>query len=292
MTAQSDLNRLLERERVARQILAQLLNFPDLESVLKAVGKIIKSLTACEALAIRLHKDGDYPYYVWDGFADSFIQHETKLCYQDGACQRVCEPDGKGYVLECLCGLVIRGRTDPSKPFFTPSGSFWTNSLTNFLAATTPEERPAATRNYCKLCGYESQALIPIRDHRQNVGLLQLNDHRKDMFSPDLIEYLETLAGEIGLAVRSAVQFAKLEQALGETRALHQPLLMCTYCKQIRNAEDNWHLFESYMVKRMKMNISHGLCPTCLKEHATELGLDARDFDVDVGALGTNNKPK
>ena len=37
--------------------------------------------------------------------------------------------DGVGNpILECMCGNVICRRFDPSKPFFTDYGSFWTNS--------------------------------------------------------------------------------------------------------------------------------------------------------------------
>ena len=64
---------------------------------------------------------------------------------------------------ECMCGNVICGRFDPSKPFFTARGSFWTNCTTELLASTTEADRQARTRNRCNGEGYESVALIALR---------------------------------------------------------------------------------------------------------------------------------
>jgi hypothetical protein len=52
-------------------------------------------------------------------------------------------------VLDCMCGNILRGRFDPSKPFFIEGGSFWTNSSTGLLASTTTEDRLTTTRNTC-----------------------------------------------------------------------------------------------------------------------------------------------
>ena len=52
----------------------------------------------------------------------------------------------------------------------------------NLLASTTEEDRQSRTRNRCNGMGYESVALIPLRSGDKNLGLLQLNDKRKNMF--------------------------------------------------------------------------------------------------------------
>ena len=57
---------------------------------------------------------------------------------------------------------MICGRFDPSKPFFTARGSFWTNCTTELLASTTEADRQARTRNRCNGEGYESVALIAL----------------------------------------------------------------------------------------------------------------------------------
>jgi PAS domain S-box-containing protein len=111
-------------------------------------------------------------------------------------------------VLECMCGNVIRGRFDPSLPFFTPGGSFWTNSTTALLASTTQKQRQSRTRDRCHGEGYESVALVPLRWGDTNFGLLQFNDPRPGRFSPAEIALLERLAAALtsGLVSRLTVK--------------------------------------------------------------------------------------
>jgi hypothetical protein len=100
-----------------------------------------------------------------------------------------------------MCGNVILGRTDPDATFFTEGGSFWTNSTSNLLASTSEKERLTHTRNHCNRAGYESVALIPLRSGPEIVGLLQLNDHRKERFTTEMIRFFERIGDSIGIAL-------------------------------------------------------------------------------------------
>ena len=126
--------------------------------------------------------------------------------------------DGQGNpVLECMCGNVLCGRTDPALPFFTEGGSFWTNGTTELLASTTEADRQARTRNRCNGEGYESVALIPLRSGDEIIGLLQLNDHRRDQFTLEMIHFFEGLGASIGIALgrrRAEAERGKLEEQL------------------------------------------------------------------------------
>ena len=156
--------------------------------------------SGCEAAGIRLHDNNDYPYYEARGFPVEFVLAENSLCSHSttGAviCDSTCNP-----VLDCMCGNVICGRFDPSKPFFTHGGSFWTNSTTELLASTTEADRQARTRNRCNGEGYESVALIALRVGEDRLGLLQLNDRQKGRFSPEDIALWERLAGHLAVAL-------------------------------------------------------------------------------------------
>ena len=163
----------------------------------------------CEAVGIRLRDGDDYPYFETHGFPPQFVQLENSLCIRDhaGAIRR--DPAGNP-LLECMCGNIICGRFDPTQPFFSPHGSFWSNCTTDLLATTTPEERQAQSRNRCNGQGYESVALLPLRVGDERFGLLQLNDHRKNMFTPETITLWERLAGYLAVALAKA----KAEEAL------------------------------------------------------------------------------
>ena len=153
-----------------------------------------------EAVGIRLNEGDDYPYYVTDGFSEGFVRAEKYLCKYDSAGKIECDGEGNP-VLECMCGNVLCGRTDEALPFFTPGGSFWTNSTTDLLASTTEKDRKARTRNRCNGEGYESVALIPFHSGRDIMGLLQLNDHERNRFTPETIRFLEDLGNSIGIAL-------------------------------------------------------------------------------------------
>ncbi len=167
---------------------------------IRDVLSAVKDATGIEAVGIRLKENEDYPYYTTFGFPGAFVEAERFLCDYDSDGQIV-RDEKFDPALACMCGNVIRGRTDPSLPFFTKNGSFWSNCTTELLAATTEEERQANTRNRCNGEGYESVALIPLRSDHEVIGLLQLNDTRREVFTLELIEFFENLGASIGIAL-------------------------------------------------------------------------------------------
>jgi PAS domain S-box-containing protein len=170
------------------------------ELVREAVS-FFRGRSGCEAVGIRLRQGEDFPYYETRGFPEEFVLAETRLCRHDdeGATLR----DGSGSpVLDCMCGSVLSARFDPGRPFFSQHGSFWTNCTTELLASTTEAERQGRTRNRCNGEGYESVALIPLVSGDERLGLLQLNDRRRGLFSATSIASWERLASylSVGLA--------------------------------------------------------------------------------------------
>lgn len=148
----------------------------------------IKKHIGVSATAIRLEDDGDYPYYFYDGFSDTHIEMESCLCSENTA------------QLACICGRVLMGNIDPSLPFFSEGGSFWSNN-TDKLLQNTSSEILGETRDVCNAEGYLSVALIPLRDAKGIIGLLQLNDENPDKFTPEMIHFLEGLGESIGVAL-------------------------------------------------------------------------------------------
>jgi PAS domain S-box-containing protein len=170
------------------------------EDLIKLAAVFFQEKSGCEAVGIRLSEDYDYPYYETRGFSEEFILSENSLCSRDKAGNTLLDKTGNP-VLACMCGNVICGRFDASKPFFTEAGSFWTNSTTELLATTTEKDRKARTRNRCNGEGYESVALIPLHIGAERLGLIQLNDRRKGLFSPEVISLWERIAGYFAAAL-------------------------------------------------------------------------------------------
>jgi PAS domain S-box-containing protein len=203
----------LEREAFV-EILRIIYSADNRQDLMKLIILFLKSWSGCQAVAIRLRDGDDFPYYETNGFTQAFLRTENRLCAYDQ--DDVLIRDSRGNpVLECMCGNILRGRFDPSLPFFTPFGSFWTNSTTELLASTSEGDRQTRTRNRCHGEGFESVALIPLNFKGNIAGLLQFNDRRKDRFTLERIALFERLAQSIAIALAQRISEESLqEQAL------------------------------------------------------------------------------
>ena len=54
-----------------------------LKTALVEILEKIHDLSGCQSVGIRLHNNGDYPYYVNEGFPKFFIVKEDSLCVRD-----------------------------------------------------------------------------------------------------------------------------------------------------------------------------------------------------------------
>ncbi len=170
------------------------------DGMIRAATAFFQERSGCEAVGIRLKEGYDYPYYETRGFPAEFVRSESSLCARRHNGEVILDSQFNP-VLECMCGNVICGRFDPSKPFFSKNGSFWSNCTTQLLATTTDKDRKARTRNRCNGEGYESVALVALRVGENRLGLLQLNDRREGRFSPEDIALWERLAGYLAVAL-------------------------------------------------------------------------------------------
>ena len=190
-----------ERYRELSRKILQILNEPgNISDLLHRVLLEFKTGTMVDAVGIRLEEGDDFPYVCQEGFSTDFLLNENTLIdfSRDG---EVCRDNDGKVCLACTCGLVISGKNDPSNPYFTPGGSFWTNDSAQIPDNPPSEEARLHPRNQCILQGYASMALIPIRSRDRIVGLLQLNDRLNDRFTSVTIEKLEGIASHIGAAI-------------------------------------------------------------------------------------------
>ena len=169
-------------------------------AMVEKLTRFMQMWTGCSAVGVRLEDGDDFPYFETRGFSKEFVLAEKHLCSRDLAGQVVRDAVGSP-VLDCMCGNVLRGRFNPSLPFFTAKGSFWSNHTTHLQASTSEAERQARTRSRCNGEGYESVALIPIRAGGHTYGLLQFNDLAKGRFSRRMLGFLEEVADIVALSL-------------------------------------------------------------------------------------------
>ncbi len=222
------------RERETTLELLDLLNGQArLHDLIRSITEVLQKAVGCEAVGVRLKEDDDFPYFETRGFPAEFVRLESSLCVRgpDGGVVR--GPEGAPY-LECMCGNVLSGRFDPSKPFFTPKGSFWTNGTTDLLAGTADSDRLTRTRNRCNSAGYESVALVPIKYRDSTFGLLQFNDREKNRFTPELIAFLEHVSDQIAIALDQRRTERALAKSEEHYRSLFENMLNgYAYCRMI-----------------------------------------------------------
>jgi len=261
-----------ELHTLAVEILGILNDTPATADAIRLILGAIKGKTGFDAVGIRLQSGDDFPYFVQNGFSHDFLLTENTLIARDTN-GGVCKDKNGAVSLECTCGLVISGKTDPSNSLFTEGGSCWTNNSLPLLDLPPDQDPRLHPRNNCIHKGYHSVALIPIRSHGTIVGLLQLNDHRGDCFTLDMIHFFEGIACSIGVALvhkqaeeeRSRL-ILELQKALSEIKKLSGMLPICASCKKIRDDKGYWKQIELYIKEHSEADFSHSICPECAEK--------------------------
>ena len=181
-----------QRQQLTAKILSLLNSTEEQTGIIHNILGLLKEFSGVDAVGIRLQHGEDFPYYEANGFSEEFLTHENSLCVSDENDEIARDTTGHA-ILDCICGLVISGRTDPSRPFFTEGGSFWINDPKDFFQL--------CSRCHCVQSGYESIALVPLRAGDEIIGLLQLNHARKNAFSLQTIQFFEEIGSSIGITI-------------------------------------------------------------------------------------------
>ncbi|MCA9734073.1 hypothetical protein KC799_18195 [candidate division KSB1 bacterium] len=58
-----------------------------------------------------------------------------------------------------------------------------------------------------------------------------------------------------------------LQQALANIKVLEGILPVCSFCKKIRDENNEWHAVEDYISSHSKAAFSHSYCPECAQKH-------------------------
>ena len=192
-----DISRLKQSEILAKlsnKILNRLNKSGKKVNQIKDIITFLKESFDFEAVGIRIKEKDDYPYYETNGFPASFVKKADSICKNNT------HNKSKTILSDCMCGRIIIGKSDLNSPFFTKNGSFWTNDLSKILNENMNDIKKSFSRKNCINSGYKSIALIPIRTDNEIIGLIQLNDKRKDLFSEDMIYTFELIGNSIGIA--------------------------------------------------------------------------------------------
>ncbi len=197
---------------------------------LSSVSMFLQERFGFKAIGIRYHRGDDYPYFETRGFPREFIEAEMSLCVPTPGPAGE-EGEGRRMFYDCACGAVIAGECDPSLPYFTANGAFWTNAASELLASDETA-RGIVTRGRCVRQGYESIALVPLRSGDVIFGLLQLNDRRKGVLHPNLLAQLERVAENVSAGLSRLIAREALQESEDRFRSLVENALVGTMIVQ------------------------------------------------------------
>jgi PAS domain S-box-containing protein len=219
------------RQRLIAKLLEVLNSRGELRQIIRDILLEIWNYTSVEAIGLRLSEGDDYPYYETSGFPENFVEAERSLCIKEVNGKFIRDPDGS-LTLDCMCGNVLKQRSDSSKHYYTSAGSFWSNDTSEFIHPDAEEGLRIGGRNRCFHEGYKSVALIPLRSGNTIIGLLQLNDKQPDRFTPDMIRFYEEIGSTLGITFDriqtekkiQSMRTEKLEKELSERIVIEDEL--------------------------------------------------------------------
>jgi len=233
-----------QRQTLGWKILERINQKGNEQDVIRDLLALTKQSSGFDAVGIRLRQGDDFPYFEVNGFSDDFVEAENYLCARSPSGGAVLNNRGQP-LLECMCGNVLMGNSNPGLPFFTEGGSFWTNSTTELIKSQELKRLGFPTRNRCNQAGFESVALIPLRSGEQIIGLLQLNDRRPGRFELDLIRFFEGIGASVGIAlarINDLNQIRRLNEQLEERVAERTAELTAANRKLLQEIEQRRQL--------------------------------------------------
>jgi PAS domain S-box-containing protein len=188
-----------KRQSVTNSLLELFASKTSRKKYLDAVVEVIRDWSVCNCAGIRIKdNEGNIPYESCVGFKQDFLKLENALRLNND---------------NCICvRAMLQQPQEQDKVLLTAGGSFHWNDADSFVKEL-PEHNRANYRANCILYGFQSVAVIPIRYHKQIMGVIHLADSQKNMVSLPKIHFIEsTIAPLIGEAVQRFNAEAELEK--------------------------------------------------------------------------------
>ena len=186
----------------------------------QTASEMIMEFSGCDAVELWVKEHNKYFRCKMERRPDQSFPFEITTLWQNETGVMISEPnDDPGLI--SLCGNIVRGHVDPTRPFFTRKGSFWTDDAKKRPPRKAEGEKKPLLSRFKISSPYPSFALIPLFVEHQNVGLLQLKSKQKNFFTEDKIAFYEDLGQNLGIALAHRHAQVDLRERVKELTCLY-----------------------------------------------------------------------
>lgn len=84
---------------------------------------------------------------------------------------------------------------------------------------------------------------------------------------PTKVNIREALFESSWVLALGVLVIALTRKFLARIKYLEGFLVVCSFCKKIKTAEDTWLPIETFISDRAEVQFSHSLCPQCFEDH-------------------------
>jgi signal transduction histidine kinase len=185
------------------------------------VLKLVLEYSGCDALELWV-KD--------DHFIRCEASIDSKNNYNFKILADVAKRDNDGSLrpgdygnLEKICWSVINEQLNHEPSLYTEYGSFWTGNTHEIISWNMgASSQPQTMLEEVRIGGrYRSLTLTPLRFGKKQIGLVLFKNRRKNQYDLETIEYFETIAAKIELAILYQHSQARLHERVKEFTCLY-----------------------------------------------------------------------
>ncbi|MCK4679079.1 MAG: hypothetical protein KAT48_13170 [Bacteroidales bacterium] len=186
---------------------------------IQEVVKMLLDFSGCNAIELWIKKEDNLNHIEIASISNDSFRFETKPFshHENG---KIFHKNNFDSELEILCGEIFLGHYDPTLPFFTEYGSFWTNNADKPFHFSIESGVKLYTDELIISNSFKSLALIPLLVSKENIGLLQLKSIQYDFFSKEEIKLYEGIAPTLGVALMNQFAQAALDERVKELTCL------------------------------------------------------------------------
>lgn len=114
-------------------------------------------------------------------------------------------------------------------------------------------------------------------------GKMHRQIHKAELRGRDETRVIDMLVTATPLPGSEPPKVLLALEDLSELLTLRGLIPICAQCKKARDDQQRWHSLETYLLTHLNVQLSHGLCPTCLEEQM-------KAFAVDIQAIESRQK--